>query len=159
MPQTGANFSNTRIESGRDAVRRGLLAGAVAGLVSGAPSTVHALVTGRDPLAAARAAGTLVLPAGAPPGRLLVAGAVAHTSISLGWGTVVSVALPGLSRLSIVAAAAWGGAAGLAIAALDLGVFGRHRPPVRALPLWPQVADHVAFGLVTGALLAERPGG
>jgi hypothetical protein len=47
--------------------------------------------------------------------------------------------------------------AGLAIAALDLGLVGRHRPLIRALPLLPQVADHVAFGAVAGTVLAACP--
>ena len=46
----------------------GLRAGAVAGLLSGAPSTFDALRRGTDPLAAARAAGNLLLPAGSGPG-------------------------------------------------------------------------------------------
>ena len=39
-------------------VRRILRAAVVAGALSGAPSTVHALATGRDVLASSRAAGT-----------------------------------------------------------------------------------------------------
>jgi hypothetical protein len=126
------------------------VAGAVAGLVSGVPSTLHALLTGRDPLAATRAAGSLVVPPTSPPGRLVAAGALTHLMLSLGWGTVLSVALP--RRRTV----AWGTAAGLAIAALDLGVAGRRIPLVRALPPLPQLADHVAFGAVAGAVLAIR---
>ncbi len=154
----GRSSSRTFAGSGSpsEAIRRGLAAGAVAGIVSGLPSTVHALVTGGDPLAAARAAGNLVLAPDAAPERLLAAGALVHISISLGWGTVVAVALPDLSDLPATRAAAWGAAAGLAIAAVDLGLFGRRRPLIRALPFWPQVADQVAFGVVTGALLSGR---
>jgi hypothetical protein len=43
-----------------------------------------------------------------------------------------------------------GAACGLAIATLDLGVLGRRFPEVRSLPLWPQIADHAAFGAVVG---------
>src|SRR2546423_15427297 len=71
--------------------RDGLAAGAVAGLLSGAPSTLHALRTGSDPLAAARAAGNLLLPAGARPAALLAAGAAAHVALSAGWGTIVAL--------------------------------------------------------------------
>ena len=128
----------------------GVLAGAGAGAVSGLPSTLHALLSGGSPLAAARAAGNVVLPAGARPGSLLAAGALVHAFLSLAWGTVLAVTLPRRG------APAWGAVAGLAIAALDLGVIGRHRPLVRALPVLPQVADHVAFGAVAGAILATR---
>jgi hypothetical protein len=141
----------------------GLTAGALAGLVSGAPSTLHALLTGRDPLAAARAAGNLVLPAEAPPAQLLLAGAGVHTVVSLGWGTVLGVALsrlppspagPGLG-VSPWTGAAWGALAGLGIAAFDLAVVGRRRPLIRDLPLLPQVTDHLAFGAVAGAVVAR----
>lgn len=51
---------------------------------------------------------------------------------------------------------AWGAAAGLAIAALDLGLIGRRVPAVAALPQAPQWADHVAFGAAVGAVLRLR---
>jgi hypothetical protein len=134
----------------RRPLRDGLLAGVGAGLVSGIPSTLHALYAGEPVLAASRAAGNLVLPAGAGPFSLLAAGALVHTCLSLGWGTVLAVTLPRRG------APAWGAVAGLAIAALDLGLVGRRRPLIRALPVLPQVADHVAFGAVAGAILAAR---
>lgn len=142
----------------------------VAGVVSGAPSTVHAVLTGRDPLAAARAAGNLLLPAGAPPGALLLAGGLAHTALSLGWGTVAAVAVRRTSLRSVAAPAATVGgtppisralavglAAGAAIAAIDLGLLahgppGRRWPLIRALPVGPQVTDHLAFGAVAGVV-------
>jgi hypothetical protein len=134
-------------------------AATVAGVLSGAPSTVHAVVTGRDPLAAARAAGNLLLPARAPSGALLAAGAVAHAGISLGWGTVLAVAVrrTPLARSPVVT----GAMAGAAIAALDLGLLahgpaGRRWPLIRALPVGPQIADHLAFGALAGAVLRRR---
>jgi hypothetical protein len=133
----------------------GLKAGVIAGAVSGAPSTVHALVTGGRPLDAARAAGTLFLADDAPPRRLLVAGAVAHGVLSLGWGVVFAAVLPRRRP------ALWGALAGLVIAGIDLGVVGRRLPRIRALPQWPQIADHVAYGAVVGAALSQmtkRPG-
>jgi hypothetical protein len=132
-------------------------AGVTAGVLSGAPSTLHAVLTGRDPLAAARAAGNLLLPAKASPGALLLAGSLAHTVLSLGWGTVVAVAVRRTSLPPIAA----GLAVGAAIAAVDLGVLahgplGRRWPLIRALPVGPQVADHLAFGAVAGAVLHCR---
>jgi hypothetical protein len=125
---------------------RVVLAGAVAAVFSGLPSTVHALLTGRDVLAAARAAGTLV------PGRRdkpdVVLGVVAHIVVSAGWAAVLA-AVNRRRKLGV----AGGAAAGLAIAALDLAVLGRRYPAVRALPQGPQWADHVAFGAIVGALL------
>lgn len=140
--------------SAAEAVRDGLLAGAVAGLLSGAPSTVHAVLTGRDPLAAAVAAGNLILPASSSPGALLAAGGLAHVTISLGWGTVLAVAV----RRTSLPPVTTGVLAGAAIAAVDLGLLAHGRlghrwPLIRALPLWPQVADHLAFGAVAGAVL------
>lgn len=122
----------------------GVLAGAVAGVVSGAPSTVHALLTGRQPLEAVRAAGTLV---GSPT---VGAGALVHVVISLWWGAVLAAVLP--PRRAVLS----GAAAGLAIAAVDLGAVGRRLPRIRALPVLPQVADHVLYGVVVGAVLSAR---
>jgi uncharacterized protein YndB with AHSA1/START domain len=118
----------------------------VAGALSGLPSTVHALATGRDPLAAARAAGSLL---GRPT---LIRGVVVHAALSLGWAAALAAVLP--RRGAVVT----GAAAGAVIAALDLGVVGRRRPTIRALPVLPQVADHIAFGALTGAVLARRAG-
>jgi hypothetical protein len=49
-----------------------------------------------------------------------------------------------------------GALAGLGIAALDLGVIGRRLPAIRALPQGRQWADHAAYGLAVGAVLARR---
>ena len=139
------------------ALRQGIAAGTVAGLLSGFPSTVHALATGRDPLAAARAAGNLLLPADARPSALLAAGGLAHVVLSLGWGTVLAVAV----RRTSLSPVPLGVAAGAAIAAVDLGLLcrspaGRRWTLIHDLPLGPQVADHLAFGAIAGAVLARR---
>ena len=118
----------------------------MAAVVSGLPSTAYHLATGRSLLEPVRAAGTLVLPH-APPHPLLAAGAVVHLAVSLGWGAVLGVVLP--RRRAV----AWGAIAGLAIAGLDLGLVGRRFPAIRVLPALPQVADHVAYGAVVGAVL------
>lgn len=135
----------------------GLVAGAVAGVASGLPSTVHAVATGRDPMAAARAAGNLLLPADAGSPALLYAGAIAHAALSLGWGTVLAMAV----RRTSLSPVAVGLAGGAAIAAVDLGLLahgpiGRRWPLIRALPVGPQVADHLAFGAIAGAVLRGR---
>jgi hypothetical protein len=133
-------------------LRAGLRAGVVAGALSGAPSTVHALATGRSPLDAVQAAGTLLLPSDGvdrAPGALATAGVLAHGAISLGWGVVLAAVLPRRHPV------AWGAVAGLAIAGLDLGLFARRLPRIRALPTVPQVADHVAYGALVGAVLSR----
>ena len=70
-----------------------------------------------------------------------------HLALSLGWTLA-------LDRAG-VRGARRGALAGLAIAALDLGVAGARSPRVRALPLAPQLADHAAFGAVAGHVLAR----
>ena len=110
----------------------------LAAALSGAPSTVHALVTGGDPLAAARAAGALLLPRERRTFPLLLAAFPVHVGVSLFWASVIP------RRAGV----AGGAACGLGIAALDLRLLAPAR--VRALPTWPQVADHVAFGAVVG---------
>lgn len=117
---------------------------AVAGVVSGVPSTLHALLTGRSVLASTRAAGTLL---GRPT---VVRGLAAHTAISVWWGVVLSRVLPRGRRTEA------GIAAGAAIAALDLGLVARRVPAIRALPQPAQWADHLVFGAVIGAVLDFR---
>ena len=78
-------------------------------------------------------------------------------AVSLAWGTVLAVAV----RRSPLSPVATGVAAGAVIAAVDLGVLahgraGRRWPLIRALPVGPQVADHLAFGAIAGAVLQRR---
>jgi hypothetical protein len=124
---------------------RAVRAGAVAAVFSGAPSTLHALMTGRDPLESTVAAGSIVLPGEKRRGRLLAAAVPVHVVLSVGWAIA-------LERAGVRTARA-GAVAGLAIAAVDLGLVGSRFPRIRALPLAPQLADHVAFGAIAGRLL------
>ena len=125
---------------------------AVAATVSGLPSTVHALASGRDPLEAAQAAGTLLLPRCNRRAKLLLAAIPIHLGISLMWTALLSLVLP--RRHGALS----GGFAGIAIAVVDLSLAGRRFPRVRALPLAPQVADHVLFGAIVGVLSSPRTG-
>ncbi|QKV81158.1 hypothetical protein HUT10_11545 [Amycolatopsis sp. Hca4] len=118
-------------------------------MVSGVPSTVHALLTGRDVLAATRAAGTLLPGRQRRPG--VAAGLLAHVLVSAAWTGVLAAAAR-RHRLGLRS----GAAAGLVIAVLDLGIAARAYPAVRDLPRGPQILDHLVFGAVTGALL-DRP--
>jgi hypothetical protein len=122
----------------------------VAAVLSGLPSTTYALVTGGDPLAPTLAAGSLLLPRETRSERLLIAAIPVHVAISLGWGLALARILP--RRPSLTA----GVVAGIAIAALDLGLVGRRSARIRALPLWPQLADHVAYGITVAAVLRRR---
>jgi hypothetical protein len=128
----------------------GLAAGAVAALLSGAPSTLHALATRTSPLAATLAAGTLLAPRTRRPAVLLLAAVPVHLALSFGWALVLAAILPRRRTL------AYGTLAGLAIAALDLGVVGRRLPRIRALAPVPQILDHVAYGATVGAVLRSR---
>jgi hypothetical protein len=119
-----------------------LAAAALAGALSGGPSTVHAVVRQRSPLGATRAAGQVL----GRPG--LGRGALAHGLLSLGWAGVLSVVLP--RRRPVL----WGAVAGAGIAALDLGAVGRRLPAIAGLPTAPQVVDHVAFGALVGTVFA-----
>ena len=137
----------------RRSAREAVVAGGIAAVLSGIPSTTHAILTGRDPLEATRAAGSLVLrnrPARAR--SLVVAGAAAHVVLSLGWALVLAGVLPRRPRV------VHGVVAGAAIAAHDLGVVGRRVPRVAALPLIPQVADHALYGVLVGLGLRWQRG-
>jgi hypothetical protein len=135
----------------RGVLRRGLLAGAVAGIVSGAPSTADALWRGDELTSATRAAGTLL---GRPS---LPRAALAHLALSLGWGVVLAAGLPRRAGPSV------GAAAGAVIAGVDLGLVGRRFPAIAALALGPQLADHLVYGAVVGLVLGyldePDPGG
>jgi hypothetical protein len=133
--------------------RRRVIEGtAAAALLSALPSALISLRRHRsmldaagDLLDATRAAGTLL-----PPGREgLVAGTVAHFAISAGCGELLARTLP--QSRSVI----WGAGGGLAIGVVNLVVIGRRFPRIRALPLAPQLADNVAFGIVF-ALVADR---
>lgn len=134
-------------------VRDGALAGAVAGVVSGIPSTAHALLVGRDPLEATAAAGSVLLRADTARSGLLAAALPVHFGLSVVWGMVLARFLP--RRHGMLA----GALAGLVIAAVDLPAARRGYPRIRALPVVPQLADHVAYGAVVGAVLARRSSG
>jgi hypothetical protein len=132
------------------ALQDGIAAGLVAAVVSGAPSTLWALAAGRDLLEPALAAGSILLPRERRRGRLLAAAVPVHLTVSVGWAMVLSALLP--RRRAVFA----GSAAGLAIAALDLGVVGRRLRRVRTLPLLPQLADHALYGAAVGWMLERR---
>lgn len=118
----------------------------VAGTLSGLPSTIHAAVTGRHLLASTRAAGTLMPGRGRRPG--VVAGAAVHVVMSAFWATVIAT-VSGRRRLGPLD----GALAGLAIAALDLGLIARRFPAIKALPQVPQWLDHAAFGAVVAGTI------
>jgi hypothetical protein len=126
-------------------------AAAWAAALSGIPSTAHALATGGDPLQAARAAGSILLPQERRAGVLLAAAVPVHLGVSLFWTLV-------LQHAGVRGARA-GALAGLAIAGLDLGLAARRFPQIHALPLLPQLVDHVAFGTIAGVLLADSSPG
>jgi hypothetical protein len=123
------------------------VAGAWAAALSGAPSTLHALATGRDPLEATKAAGSILLPDEPRTLPLVAAALPVHLALSFGWAVV-------LDRLG-VRGTLRGAGAGVVIATLDLGVVARRYPRVRALPPGPQLLDHLAYGAIVGYVLAR----
>ena len=130
-----------------------LHAGLIAAAVSGMPSTAVALARGDDVLEGALAAGSLLLPRETRALPLLAAAVPVHVAISVGWAFALERVLPARNEPLT------GALAGLAIAALDLGVIGRRLPRIRGLPQPRQWADHVAYGLTVGLVLAYRRGG
>jgi hypothetical protein len=127
-----------------------LHAGLVAAVVSGAPSTAIALARGDDVLEGARAAGTLLLARETRTLPLLAAAVPVHVALSLGWAVVLERVLPPRNEPLT------GLLGGLAIAALDLGVIGRRLPRIRTLPQPRQWADHAAYGVAVGVVLARH---
>ena len=125
-----------------------MVAGCAAGLLGGVPSTLYALVTGRDPLAATRAAGSLV----GVPGRSRVrAGVAVHLVVSVGWAAaLVPVLRRGRHPIAV------GAVLGAGVAAVDLWIARHHVPEVAALPTWPQVVDHLVYGATLGAVVTTQ---
>ena len=108
----------------------------LATLLSGIPSTLHALFTGGDPLEATRAAGAMV---GRPDS--IAAAAAVHGSVSLFWAVILWLSLPRTYT------ALWSLLASAAIAVLDLRIIAPlFFPEVAALAFWPQFADHLMWG-------------
>ncbi len=128
----------------------GLVAGAVAAVLSGIPSTAVTVLRRGDASASTRAAGRLLVAGERSDASTLTAGVAVHAALSLGWGVALSLVLP--ERRTV----AWGVVAGLAVAALDLGTVGRRVEAVAALETAPQVADHVTYGLVVTATVKAR---
>jgi hypothetical protein len=127
-----------------------MLAGLVGAAFSAIPSTALTLARGGDVLESARAAGALLLPREQRTSALLIAAIPVHLALSIGWALVLQAVLPrGREPLH-------GILAGLAIAALDLGVIGRRIPAIRALEQPPQWLDHAAYGLAVGVTLRLR---
>ncbi|MEP7019932.1 MAG: hypothetical protein ABI808_04725 [Pseudonocardiales bacterium] len=139
-------------------IREALRAGTVAAVLSGAPSTAWALIAGDDVLEPSLAAGSMLLPSTRRRVPLLAAATAAHAVLSLGWAQALAL-VPVWQVRTTARGALRGAVGGLAIAAVDFGLahashslrFAR----VRALPLLPQLADHVAYGAVVGAVLAR----
>jgi drug/metabolite transporter superfamily protein YnfA len=125
--------------------------------MSGAPSTMWALVRGDDPMAATVAAGRMVLPRSADRVRLFAAAGIAHIALSLGWAVVIARLQP--RGWSARRAVVLGAVSGSVIAGLDLGTAHRcanaRLSGIRALPVVPQIADHIAYGVVVAAALAR----
>ncbi len=130
-------------------IQDGLRAAIPAAVLSGLPSTLHALATGRDPLEASVAAGSLLLPKETRCGRLVIAAIPVHLALSAFWSAVLALLTP--RKKPVIE----GIVAGLSIAALDLGLVGRHYPRIRELPSVPQLADHLAFGILVAITLAR----
>lgn len=70
-----------------------------------------------------------------------------HVVVSVAWGVTFAAVLP---RRHTARA---GAVAGLAVAAVDLGLVGRHVDRIAALPLPPQLFDHVVYGTTVGVVL------
>ena len=127
-----------------------LIAGGVASVLAGVPSTLHALATGRSVLEGAAAAGSIVLPHEHRTPVLVAAAIPVHLALSFGWAQVIAAVVP--RRWPVAGSVA----SGLAIAALDLMVIGRHMPRIRALAQPPQWLDHLAYGATVGVVLSSR---
>ena len=79
--------------------------------------------------------------------RLLAAAVPVDLALSLGWALALDRAQ--------VRGAGRGALAGVAIGAVDLSLAAHVLPRIRALPLLPQLADHVVYGAIVGYVLGR----
>jgi hypothetical protein len=128
-------------------LKRTLIAAILAGILSGIPSTTWAIVTGGDIWEATLAAGAALIGSDATFAQLLAAATVAHGGMSLFWAGVLCAILP--KKWPVIG----GTVAGVAIAVLDILVIGQALPSIRELAFLPQLADHMMFGAVVGAVV------
>ena len=128
-----------------------LAAGTAATLFSGLPSTLYAFVRHEDISEATRAAGAMLISPGSSMLELFQAAAVVHTTISFFWAALLVRFLP---RRHVILGSV---TAATAIGVFDLKVVAPLMfPEVARLPFWPQMADHLMWGLCVGVALAWR---
>ena len=124
-----------------------LAAAVLAGILGGIPSTAWALVTRGDAWEATLAVGAIVLGSDALFSRLIAAAIVFHGVMSFFWAAVLCAFLPPRRRML------WGLIAGALIAVLDILLIGQAIPAIRSLAFVPQLADHLMFGVIVGAVV------
>lgn len=134
-------------------VRRRVEAISLASTLGGLPSSISTAIRTRSPASALRSGveATRAIGVLLPPGRPgLVRGAVAHVVISVVMGELLIRTLPGRRPIQE------GAAAGLVMGIVNVAVIGRRFDEIRALPLVPQLADNIAFGVIVTAVLSRR---
>jgi len=134
-----------------DRLKTTLLAGGLAGVIGGIPSTVYLLVTGGDVFESLNAVVAMVAGSELPVlQRVAIAGAV-HFSLSFLWASVLAVLIPRRAPI-------FGTLVGsVIIAFLDLKVIAPlYFAEVAALAFIPQLVDHLAWGATVGAVLRAR---
>lgn len=127
-----------------------VLAAVAAGVLSGIPSTVWAFVTDGDPWEATQAAAQVLVHRDTWFPLQVAAATIVHGGMSLFWsGVLCAVLSPKRAVLD-------GVGAGFSIAVLDMLAIGPMVPSMRELPFLPQLADHLCFGGIVGAVIAWR---
>jgi hypothetical protein len=128
-----------------------LVAGSVATVLSGVPSTLYGVLTGADIAEPTRAAGAMLIAANSSDPQLFIAAAVIHITVSFFWAGVLILILP---RTFVVSGCVL---AALLIGILDLRVIAPcFYPEVARLPFLPQMADHLMWGTCLGLVLRRR---
>ena len=123
----------------------------IAAFLSGIPSTALAYFTGKDMLEATRAAGEMLVAADSSPLQLAMAATAVHGSLTIFWGSVLTLYVPRKHAISCSC-----------IAMILVGIFNlcvvapRFFPSVAALQFWPQMMDHANLGLCYGIVLYWR---
>ncbi|MCK5405944.1 MAG: hypothetical protein KAJ37_00760 [Candidatus Krumholzibacteria bacterium] len=122
----------------------------LAGLVGGFPSTLHAIASGGNWLESINAIAAIANAEGLSFGWRVSVAAAIHFTISFVWASALIAILP--QRRTLL----WASAAGAVVAVVDLLILAPVLiPEIAALPFWPQLADHVVWGVTVGAFAAR----
>jgi hypothetical protein len=121
-----------------------IYAGMLAGIFSGIPSICYFLFLGIDWTHSTKALGLIFFDASQPGFFIYASAGIIHFTVSCFWSFILRMFLP--RKNTII----WAGFAGILIAFFDLIIIARFIPTLANLDFYPQLADHILWGIIVG---------